>query len=106
VLFALVPGRSGHDLTVTVKYHATLIRRDLVRAGQGAASKAPDLPPAERKAALGAAGVIDFEAKPFQSWLDAERLRHRADEGDVDFGRRVFHAIRRGMRYEYRDNLE
>jgi transglutaminase-like putative cysteine protease len=105
VLFGLVPGRSGHDLTVTVRYHATLIRRDLL-AGRGPGAKAPDLSPAERRAALGAGGLIDFESKAFQSWLDAERLRRRADEGDVDLARRVFQAIRKGTRYEYRDVME
>jgi hypothetical protein len=83
-------------MTVRVEYEATLRERRLERLEPDAPAP-PAVPPlaaSERRLALAAGHQFDFEAPAFQRWLDAETLRRRPEESDVDFARRAFLVIK------------
>ncbi len=95
VLFARVPvkGTKGRDgLTVRVEYEASLLARRLVPRPPGTKSAAPvaPLPQKERRLALAEGHQFDFQSSPFQSWLDAHKLKREPKEGEIDYARRVF----------------
>jgi transglutaminase-like putative cysteine protease len=89
-------------LTVQAGYQATLVARRLVPLvpGMRLPPVAP-LPPAERLRALVSGDLMDYEARPFQKWLDAEGLRARPGEGELAFAHRVYLAIRAHFQYQY-----
>lgn len=86
---------------LVVRTEATLQERRLVRLPPD--KEAPAVPPLadnRRKVALAATPRMNFNSEAFQKWLDANELRKRKEESDVDFARRVFLTIRRTMHYQ------
>jgi hypothetical protein len=83
-------------LTVRVEYEATLLERHLEpRKPETPAPAAVVSPgPKERKLALASGHQFDFTAPAFQGWLDGRSLRRAPEEGEVDFARRVFVAMK------------
>jgi transglutaminase-like putative cysteine protease len=77
---------------VTITYEATLWKRRLVRAPNKPVPSV-SLDALERSRYLSATRTFDFEATPFQEWLDGNRLRRGETENAVDFGRRVYSVI-------------
>ena len=101
-----------HGLDLRVEYQATLWARRLVlgRAGAGQGRDIPAPPPTlspdERRWALASGGQFDFNSDDFRQWLDDQGLRRNPDEGEVDFARRVFLAIKRGFTYAFADSMD
>jgi transglutaminase-like putative cysteine protease len=95
------------SLDVRLEYQATLLSRRLVRR-KPAADAAPVAAPdgEERRAALAAGKHFDFNSDGFRRWLDDGGLKRGPDEGEIDYARRVFLAIKKGFRYVSNDNLD
>jgi transglutaminase-like putative cysteine protease len=94
-------------LDVRLDYQTTLWSRRLVRdpTGQGAPAATP-IGPEERRTALASGGNFDFNSEPFRRWLDDRGLRRGPDEGEIDFARRVFLAVKGGFTYAHRDSMD
>ncbi len=95
------------NIVVEVHYEATLRSRRLVPLKEG--EEAPRVPPLtdeERKHALRASKTLDFEAKAFQQWLDAQDLRRPPGEGEIAFARRVFQYITRHYTYQWTEDMK
>jgi hypothetical protein len=89
-----------------VTYQATLLERRLVPLEKGKRPpKVDPLTDAEKKWYLAATETFyDYEARPFQEWLDRHGLRKKADEGEVAFARRTFLVIFDTCSYEARQD--
>jgi hypothetical protein len=86
------------EVEVRVEYEATLLARKLTALGPGdAPPRVAPLDPRERRLASASGHQFDFKSRPFQDWLDAQGLRRKAGEGDVDLARRVFLGVRKGL---------
>jgi transglutaminase-like putative cysteine protease len=98
------------SLDLRLAYQATLLSRKLVRrsAGQGPPGVSPPSPldDDERQTALAAGGLFDFQSEPFRRWRDEAGLTRRDEEGEIDYARRVFLAIKKGFHYTFRDDLD
>ncbi|HEY1188820.1 MAG TPA: transglutaminase domain-containing protein [Gemmata sp.] len=91
----------GTGLTIKQEIQATLRTRKLVPLGAG--EKAPKVPPltaAEHKFYTAPSPVVDFEAKPFQEWLDKKKLRAKKGELPLTFAARVVEVIRADYKYQ------
>jgi transglutaminase-like putative cysteine protease len=89
------------SVRIRVKTEATLVERHLVPLAPGAkAPKVAALGEEERKLFLAATPRLNHDAKDFQDWLDANKLRLGTKESDVDFARRVFMVIRDKFTYK------
>ena len=110
ILWARVPTRGKQftaGVTAEVRYRATLRSRRLVAGRPPAGTEAiPPLPPQERRFALEATPLIDFESEAVTQWLDKHRLRRREDEGTIAFARRVYAVIVRSFLYELRPEMD
>lgn len=96
------PGRAS-GLPIRVTYQATLRARELKPLTAGAkAPRVPALTAADRKAYLADAGDIDLATPAFARWQAEQGYVRQPREGDLDFARRVFAAIRSGFAYEYK----
>src|SRR5262249_38411886 len=88
---------------------ATLWSRRLVRLRPGERKKASPpllLDPVERRLALAQGRQFDFGAEAFRRWLDGHALRRNAGEGEVDFARRVFLAIKESFTYAFSPRMD
>jgi transglutaminase-like putative cysteine protease len=102
------------NLEVRLEYQATLWSRRLVRSPLRAGSRArgveavsvPPLDEGERRAALAAGGLFDLTSEAFRRWRDEEEMHRGPKEGEIDFARRVFLAIKRGFTYAFEDRLD
>jgi transglutaminase-like putative cysteine protease len=111
ILRARIPAKTPerkHGLELRMEYQATLLARRLVRApsGEDNDTLTPPLGPDARRVALAPAGLFDFNSGEFRRWLDDQRLRRGPDEGEIDFARRVFLAIKGGFKYVYDDAMD
>ena len=88
----------------TVTYQATLLERRLIPLAKGA--KPPKVDPltdAEKTWYLAPTKTFyDYEARPFQDWLDQHGVRKKGNEDEVAFARRVLLVIANTCTYEYR----
>jgi transglutaminase-like putative cysteine protease len=91
-----------------VTYQATLLQRRLTsRPKRKKSAQVDPLKPEEKKWYLApTAKFYDYDAKPFQAWLDRHGLRIKATEGEVDFARRVFLVIADTCSYEARQDAD
>jgi hypothetical protein len=91
-----------------VTYQATLLQRRLTPLPKGKEpAKVDPLTAGEKKWYLAAtAKFYDYDAKPFQTWLDRHGLRIKAGEGEVEFARRVFLVITDTCSYEARQDSD
>gem|GEM_PF-291499 len=104
---AVAPGDRSNRVSVHVTYQATLLARHLNGRRPGSeVQNAIPLGTDERRKALAQGGSYELDAPEFRRWLSAEGLAWRSDESEVDFARRVFLAIRGGLRYEYREGMD
>jgi hypothetical protein len=100
------------NLELRYDYQATLWSRRLARLPLPAgsrdveASEVPPLDDGERHAALAAGGLFDLKSEAFRRWCDDEQLHRGPGEGEIDFARRVFLAIKRGFTYVFEDTLD
>jgi hypothetical protein len=101
MLFSRVKG-APKALRTTLTYEMTLFSSRLVPRRPGVAYPRVELSPGEMKRYLRASLVEDFNAKPFQRWLDRAGLRRGKGESDLTFARRAFRYIKQHVRYEYR----
>jgi transglutaminase-like putative cysteine protease len=94
------------QLHYTVTYQATLLERRLVPLPRGTEPpKVEPLTETEKKWYVAATTMFyDYEAKPFQAWLDKHGLRVKRGEGEVEFARRVFLVIADTCTYEARQD--
>ena len=104
LLVARVPaaGRQWRqDVTVLAEYEATLVERRLERREPGgpAAPAVAPLDPKARRLGLAGGHQFDYQAGPFRAWLDERGLRRGDKEGEVEFARRAFVAVRTGIKH-------
>jgi Transglutaminase-like superfamily len=111
VLLARIPvkGTKGRDgVTVKIEYEANLLARHLVQRQPGtkAATPVAPLPQKERRLALAGGHQFDFQSPSFQGWLNDHKLRRAAEEGEIDFARRVFVEIKSVFQPAHREELD
>jgi hypothetical protein len=114
ILRARIPARTPelvHGLDLRLEYQATLLARRLVRDREGRGKEAhPASPPRlgadERRLALASGGLFDFNAEGFRHWLDDRKLRRDPEEGEIDFARRAFLAIKENFTYAFQDGMD
>ena len=77
-------------------------------AGNPALADAPAVAPLDPKTRrLELASVtIRPQSAPFQAWLDEQELRREPGENEVDFARRAFLAVRKGIKYVEGEEVE
>lgn len=85
-------------------YRATLRSRKLRRGGPS--RKVADLSAEERETYLAFGGFYDFDQPAFREWVDQHGLQRKANEGEIHFARRIFLALKSGLRYEWGSNLD
>jgi len=98
-----VPPR--RHVAVGIRYTLELVPRNLA-ARPPAADSVIALTADERAAFTAPGRLTDFETAAFQAWLAELALRPKARETDLDFGRRVFLAIKDGSGFEYKDQMD
>src|SRR4051794_28956357 len=112
ILRARIPAMTPEQerrLDLRLEYQATLWARRLVRNRTGQDQDAPASPPLgsdERRAALASGGVFDFNSAEFRRWLDELRLRIGPEDGEIDFARRIFLAIKAYFRYIFENGMD
>ena len=110
MLTALVPAdgwEQRYQISAKAEYRATLMSRRLALRDAGEQGTEPNPPrPEERRAALVQSKTYDFDSPGFRKWLDSQSLRRDPQEGQVDYARRVFQAIKQGFSYEFTDRMD
>jgi hypothetical protein len=109
VMMARVPARPGREkeITIRVKYQASLRSRDLVPVKRGRTGAAvPELADKVRQYALELGGDFDWKAERLQKWNREHQLLRRDGESDVDFARRAFVAVKKNFTYEYKNEMD
>jgi transglutaminase-like putative cysteine protease len=110
ILSARVPVTSPElqkKVSVEIRYEATLLSRKLVPSDPKAKPAAVTLlTPQERKAALAATPLLDFQKSDFQAWLTDSGLWRHKDEGDIDLARRIYKHLLKICAYQYRNDLD
>ena len=94
--------KAGGNVSMKLEVEAVLRSRQLVplTADEALPTVVP-LTAAERKYYLSPTPRVDFDAKAFQEWLDAKKLRRAKDESPIDLAARVLEVIRADYRYHY-----
>src|SRR5437667_1529382 len=108
MMLARLPAKGREkEITVRVRYQATLRSRDLVpvKRGKTPPTVAP-LPDPVRQVLVETGGDFDWKAEPVQKWVREHQLGRRPVESDIDFARRVFVAIKRNFSYEYKTEMD
>jgi transglutaminase-like putative cysteine protease len=108
IFLARVPAskeRYARSVPIRITYEAQLRARHL-RPRKAEAPAVEGLAPTERSATLYKGGDVDLDAPAFQQWLRANKLARNAAESDVDFGRRVFLALKNQLTYVYTSSLD
>ena len=105
LLMARVPAgdaASKKGFKARIEYKASMYGRRLVpRDREVRYDPVPPVEAKERKAALASTKAIDHESAEFQAWLDANKLRRKPREGEIDYARRMFLTIKRSFAYAY-----
>ena len=107
MMLARLPAQGREkEITLHVKYQATLRSRDLVpvKTGKTPPTVAPLADPI-RQILVETRGDFDWKAEPVQKWVREHQLGRHPGESDVDFARRVFVAIKRNFSYEYKTEM-
>lgn len=97
-------GKSPSEVSVRVYTGAQLFSRKLVRGTTP--QKVSPLTEIDRKLALRPTDFYDYENASVKALIREKGLVRKRGEGEVDFGRRVFQAIARNFRYEYKKGME
>ncbi len=98
-------GRAQH-IMIHVKYQAILRSRELAPWKEGKSAPAVTaLSEKTRETALTLGGDFDWKAEAVQKWVREHQLERNKGESDVDFARRVFVAIKRNFKYEYKTEM-
>src|SRR5260370_24410649 len=108
MMLARLPAKGREkEITVRVRYQATLRARDLVpvKRGKTPPTVAP-LPDPIRQVLVETGGDFDWKAEPVQKRVREHPRGPRPGESDVDFARRVFVAIKRNFSYEYKTEMD
>jgi hypothetical protein len=108
MMLARLPGKGREkEITIHVKYQATLRSRDLVPLKRG---KRPptvaSLSDQTRESLIKTDGDFDWKAEALQKWVREHQLGRHPGENDIDFARRVFVAIKRNFSYEFKTNMD
>jgi hypothetical protein len=98
VLVSRVTGRPK-ELHTRLTIEATLYARRLRRRPPGPAPEVPDLPKATARLYTRPTSTLDFDAEPFQDWLNENGLWRGREESDLAFARRVFADLRQRLEY-------
>ena len=95
------------EVTIHVKYQATLRSRDLMplKRGKAPITVAP-LSDQTRQMLVKTDGDFDWKAEPVQKWVREHDVMRRPGESEVDFARRVFVAIKRSFNYEFKSGMD
>lgn len=107
VMMAKISGQGRkNELTIRVKYQATLRSRELIPSKPGrAAPTVEPLSETARQGTLELGGDFDWKAEPVQKWIRDRRLHCNKEESDIDFARRVFLTIKKNFTYEYKSEM-
>ncbi|MBI1914424.1 MAG: transglutaminase domain-containing protein [Planctomycetes bacterium] len=90
------------EITVEVKYRATLLSRKLMPVPVGAkVEPARPLPERDRKAFLAAASLLDHDVPRFRRWLADTGLHRQEREDDVSLARRIYTHLRKNYTYRF-----
>jgi transglutaminase-like putative cysteine protease len=92
----------GGSVSMKLEIEATLRSRKLVALKRDEEPPAVDpLTAAERKYYLSSTTSVDHDAKTFQEWLDAKKLRRAKTESPLDFSARLLEVLRADYRYHF-----
>jgi hypothetical protein len=102
MLFARLPSvgqQWRQNFTARVENEATLLERRLERREPDApeAPAVAPLDPKTRRLELTDGHQFDYQSEPFQAWLDKHELHREPKENEIDFARRAFLAVRKGI---------
>jgi hypothetical protein len=108
---AALGGGREKEITVHVKYEATLRSRHLIAIKRGGGVRAGTqgievLSDQTRQAALELGGLFDGKAERLSKWVREHQLNRRTDESDVEFARRVFVAMKKDFSYDYKSEMD
>src|SRR5438874_2939788 len=108
---AALGGGREKEITVHVKYEATLRSRRLVPIKRGGAVRGGSqgleaLSEQTRQAALELGGLFDGKAEFLQKWSREHQLKRRQEESDIEFARRVFVAMKKDFSYDYKSEMD
>jgi transglutaminase-like putative cysteine protease len=110
LLVAHIPADSParvRAVSVRAEYWGTLLARHLARRWPGESIEPPQpLAPQDRAAALARGGSYDVDSPAFRKWLADHRLSRGPREGQIEYARRVFLAIKRSFSYEYDETMD
>jgi transglutaminase-like putative cysteine protease len=97
-----------HNLTARVEYQLTLQGRKLEPhdPDEPIRPAVPALDAKVRRMALESTRAFDHRTESFRSWLVAHDLRRDSDEDPVDFARRAFLVVRKGIKHYEGENVE
>lgn len=106
--FPAVGQKWRKDVSAHVAYEATLIERRLEARGPGAADAPAVAPldPKSRRLELANVRHFDYQSAPFRAWLDERGLRRRPEENPVDFARRAFLVVRKGITHDEGEKVD
>ena len=93
--------RGRQELSARVEYEATLLDRRLDRREPGdpePPAVAP-LDPKTRRLELANGHQFDYQSAPFRAWLDAQQLQRGPMEDEVEYARRAFLVVRKGIKH-------
>ena len=111
MLYVRIPAlgqQSRQNFTADVEYEATLLERRLDRREPGAPD-APAVAPLDaktRRLELASGHQFDYQAAPTRAWLNEHELRREPEENEVDFARRAFLAVRKGIQHFEGETVE
>lgn len=110
LLVAHIPADSParvRAVSVRAEYWGTLLARRLERRWPGESIEPPQpLAPQDRAVALARGGSYDLDSPAFRKWLADHRLNRGPREGQIDYARRVFLAIKQSFSYEYDEMMD
>lgn len=95
------------EIPIVVVYDATLRSRHLKPLEPG--QKPPEVGPLTEHGKmlyLANYGDFDHDSEALHKWIAARQLKRHKDEGEVEYARRVFQAIKKNFTYQYRPDLD
>ncbi len=103
-----VGNKGGQEVALRVDYEAILLERRL-EAREADAPTAPAVAPLDaktRRLELANGHHFDYRSPHFAAWLDENKLHREKTENEVDFARRAFLVVRKGIQHFEGEKVE